>query len=189
MSITRRAAIDAVVGSLDGDEAAVFANGYVSRDGQAAAPSARNFYMLGSMGLAAAIGLGIALAQPDARVVIFDADGNLLMGFGVLPMAGAWQPRTFLHVVLDNGVYASTGGQPTIAPAIDFVSVAEACGYRRAERTADPDRLGSLARTWIRESGPSLIHVSIDPHEEAIAERVGESPPAIARRFASNLGR
>jgi thiamine pyrophosphate-dependent acetolactate synthase large subunit-like protein len=185
MMLSRQAATEAVLSALRGDELAVFANGYVSRDGHAIRHSPRNFYMLGSMGLAAAIGLGICLARDDAHVVVFDADGNLLMGLGVLPMAGAWQPRSFLHVVLDNGTYASTGGQETVAPAVDFPAAALACGYGRAASAATAAELAGTVRAWAGADGPSLLHVTIDPEEGPLAPRVSEEPPAIAARFAA----
>src|ERR1051326_3341463 len=107
--MTRRDAVAIVLDALPRHHV-VMANGFLSRDGCAHGDAERYFYMLGSMGLAASIGLGVALVRPEARVAVLDGDGNVLMGLSALPMAGAWRPRHLLHVVLDNGCYASTGG-------------------------------------------------------------------------------
>jgi thiamine pyrophosphate-dependent acetolactate synthase large subunit-like protein len=183
-TLLRRTAVAAVLDSLGSREVVILANGLISRDGHGHRDAPCHFYMLGSMGLAAAIGLGICLARPPLRVVVLDGDGNLLMGMGVLPMVGAWQPRHFLHVVLDNGVYASTGGQPTVAAAVDFPAVATACGYRRAVSVAAAPALRRRVRSWREGPGPSLIHVRLAAEEPAKAPRVAAPPPEISRRFA-----
>jgi thiamine pyrophosphate-dependent acetolactate synthase large subunit-like protein len=182
--LSRREAIELVLAGAAADELAIFANGYVSRDGYGVGEHGRRFYMLGSMGLAGAIGLGVCLAQPDARVVVFDGDGNLLMGLGVVPMIGAWRPRSLVHVVLDNGTYGSTGGQETVSGAVDFVGVALACGYARATRAATADEVRAAASDCRAAGGPTLLHVPVDPVEATPGPRVEDTPPEIAARFA-----
>jgi thiamine pyrophosphate-dependent acetolactate synthase large subunit-like protein len=183
----RREAIAAVYQETDPRRPAVLANGYISRDGFNCEAREHHFYMLGSMGLAPAIALGAALARPDQRLLVLDGDGNLLMGMGILPMVGQWQPRHFLHVVLDNGTYGATGGQPTVSPAADFAATALACGYARAEVCDDESTLRRLAREWQDLEGPSLIHVRVSPAEPGPGRRVDVEPPEIARRFAHAL--
>ena len=184
----RRQAIDVVLDVLR-DEEIVFANGFISRDGFASRDSDRHFSMLGSMGLAAAIGLGVALVRPGTRVAVVDGDGNLLMGMGVLPMVGAWQPRHFLHLVLDNGTYGSTGGQPTVSAAVDFPAVALGCGYARAGATRDAADLRRLVSAWRGAEGPSLVHAAICRDETGTGGRVTREPAEIAGRFAAALRR
>lgn len=184
-TMPRRAAIAAVLAELTDRELVVHANGHISRDGYSCRRTEQDFYMLGSMGLAAAIGLGLALAEPAARVVVLDGDGNVLMGLGVLPMVGAWQPRCFLHVVLDNGTYASTGGQLTVSPAVDLAATALACGYRRAAAVDSEAALREKAATFLGEPGPSLLHVRVSSEEPAAQPRVDIEPPEIARRFGA----
>ena len=84
------------------DQLVICANGLISRETFTIDDRIENFYMIGSMGLASSIGLGIALSKPSRKVVIFDGDGNLLMNLGTLAMVGALQPRNFLHIVFDN---------------------------------------------------------------------------------------
>src|SRR5690606_25141592 len=112
--LSRMEALRAAVGVI-GREPAIHANGYIGRESHAVADRPENFYMIGSMGLASAIGVGLALARPDRRVVVFDGDGNLLMGLGTLALVAAVAPANLVHVVLDNGVYGSTGGQRSIS--------------------------------------------------------------------------
>ncbi len=182
----RRRAVAVIVDVLT-EERIVFANGFVSRDGFAAGDSDRHLYMLGSMGLVAAIGLGVALVRPDARVAVVDGDGNLLMGMGVLPMVGAWAPANLLHIVLDNGTYGSTGAQPTIASGVDLPAVAIACGYRRAARAAGEPQLRDLLARWRGMTGPSLVHAPIGAEEPPPSGRVTVEPPDLAARFAATF--
>ena len=133
-SISRSEALQAAVKAL-GREPVVHANGYICRESFAVRDRPENFYMIGSMGLASSIGLGAALARDDRTVVIFDGDGNLLMNLGILPMIGdagrRRRPRRFVHIVFDNGVYASTGGQLSPGQATRLDRVAAAAGYAR----------------------------------------------------------
>lgn len=187
--LLRREAIALVLEQLTERDAVVLANGYIAREGGACRDRESNFYMIGSMGLAASIGLGVALGSPGARVIVLDGDGNLLMGLGVLPMVGAWQPRHFVHVVLDNGTYGSTGSQPTLAASTDFAGIARASGYVEATSVASASALAqALARVRERE-GPVLIHVRVSAAEGAAAPRVPHEPEVIARRFAAALRR
>jgi thiamine pyrophosphate-dependent acetolactate synthase large subunit-like protein len=181
----RRAAIAAVLELLSDGDLVVQANGHISRDGYSCRKEAQDFYMIGSMGLAGSIGLGIALAEPAARVVVLDGDGNLLMGLGVLPMVGAWQPRCFLHAVFDNGTYASTGGQLTVSPTVDLAGAALACGYRRAAAVNTEAALRETAAAFLGQPGPSLLHVRVSSDEPPAQPRVDIEPPEIARRFAA----
>ena len=183
----RREAIAAILDCLANDELVVLANGFISREGYNHRDTPRHFYMIGSMGLAATIGLGVALSRPEKPVVVLDGDGNLLMGLGVLPMAGAWQPARFLHVVLDNGTYGSTGSQPTIATAADFPKLALGSGYRRAASVDALLPLQEHVREWLNQSGPALLHVQVSAAEPGSGPRVAHDPPVIASRFASAI--
>src|ERR1700736_561208 len=95
-----------------------------------------HLYCLDSMGQPLAIGLGLAVGLADRprgeRVVVVEGDGSLLMGFSALATVGHLKPRNLVTLVLDNGVYLATGGQPTFARDIDLVSVAQACGWAAA---------------------------------------------------------
>ena len=114
--------------------AAVIASlGHPAYDLFAAGDRPRNFYTWGSMGLASSIGLGLALARPDARVIVLDGDGSLLMNLGSLATIGLLRPANLVVVVMDNEEYATTGGQPTpTAHGADLEGAARAMGIAAA---------------------------------------------------------
>ena len=119
------------------------------------------FYMVGSMGCAAGFGLGIARAQPERQVVVLDGDGAVLMKMGSLATAGHLGAKNFHHVVLDNGAYDSTGGQPTTSAKVDFAAIAMACGFRVAETVADPREISGAFARQLDSDGPTLLRVVV----------------------------
>src|SRR5262249_14275576 len=112
----------------------IHANGFIGRAGCAARDAEECFYMIGSMGLAASIGLGVALTRPDRRVLVLDGDGNVLMNLAALAQVAAARPANFRHVCFDNGVHASTGGQRTVTDRVRLDDVARAAGYPLVSR-------------------------------------------------------
>src|SRR6185295_14182150 len=139
------------------DEACVCSNGYMSRAAYGARDSEASFYMIGSMGLASSIGLGIAKAQPARRVIIFDGDGNVLMNLGTLATIAAVAPANLWHVCFDNGVHASTGAQPTISDRVALDAMAKAAGYAWIERAETPDALRAIASRAGSATGPCFL--------------------------------
>src|SRR5258707_10369844 len=110
-----------------GDAAIIASLGHPAYDLFAAEDRLCNFYTWGSMGLASSIGLGLALARPDVRVIVLDGDGSLLMNLGSLATIGLLRPDNLLVVVMDNEEYATTGGQPTpTAHGADLAAAARA---------------------------------------------------------------
>jgi thiamine pyrophosphate-dependent acetolactate synthase large subunit-like protein len=172
-------ALQVVVEEL-GDGLAVSCNGFVSRELFLLRDRPGNLYLLGSMGLAAAVGMGIALSRPGRRVAVLDGDGNALMGLGGMANVAAAAPRNLLHVILDNGAYASTGAQGTVSRRVPLEEVARACGYARACRVRDAE---SLRRAWREEGGPACLLVEVEPSDGAGLPRVEIPPPELARRF------
>jgi phosphonopyruvate decarboxylase len=172
------------------DQHVVSTTGYISRDLCAQHDQPGNFYMQGSMGHALAIGLGVAIARPRAEVVVLDGDGALLMHLGTLSTVGAVAPANLTHIVLDNGVYESTGRQPTTSPSTRLEQVGAACGYRRVEVVADDGALARFLSCHRAGGGPTLLRVNISPERAPAAGWPTDSLPASAlrRRFAKSLG-
>jgi len=137
----RRDAIALVAAALPDRSAAVACNGMISRELHATRDRPSHFYMIGSMGLASSIGLGLALSQPDRPVVVFDGDGNVLMNLGSLGNVAAARPMNFHHVVFDNGVHGSTGGQRTVSDRVPIERVAKAAGYQEVTRVTTASEL------------------------------------------------
>lgn len=177
----RAAAIAAITARLD-DALVVTANGFVARELQAAEDRPENFYMLGSMGLASTIALGLAIARPHRRVVVLDGDGNLLMGLGHLAMIGERGPENLCHLVLDNHAYESTGGQRAISDRVALDRLAAAAGYRHVDRVTTAGRLPAAVDEAFAAPGPSFLLVEVEGGNLAEAGRVRASPPEIAER-------
>src|SRR3984893_14909163 len=101
-----------MVALLRNEEAVVGGIGYTNFDLWATGQRPQNFYMLGSMGLAVPIGLGVALAQPERQTIALEGDGSLLMQLSCLTTVAMLKPRNLIIVVMDNGIYQITGAQP-----------------------------------------------------------------------------
>jgi len=171
---------------LLGDALVVHANGHISRRSFTVEDRPGNFYMIGSMGLASSIALGVALSRPERRVVIYDGDGNLLMNLGSAAMIGHTRPRNLIHIVFDNGVYASTGNQPTISHSVRLEAVAEAAGYAWCERAGNRhDVIEAFGRCELAD-GPAFLLVEIEVETGPFqAGRVTHTPEELRDRFAA----
>ena len=177
-----RAQAMAAILELLNDEPVIICNGFPSREAFKIADRPTHFYMIGSMGVAAAIGLGVALSKPAKRVVVFDGDGNVLMGMGTLATVGSLQPRNFIHVVFDNEVYGSTGNQPTISNVVRLEQVAKAAGYANVERVREREDIVYEFKDLLKRDGPSMLLIKVNELAED-AGRVLLEPPEITQRF------
>jgi len=131
-----------VIVQLAGDAPIVASIGHPAYDLFAAGDRPRNFYTWGSMGLASSIGLGLAIARPDVRVIVLDGDGSLLMNLGSLATIGLLRPANLVVVVMDNQEYATTGGQPTpTAHGADLEAAARAMGIAASATVRTEDEL------------------------------------------------
>lgn len=139
-------------------------------------------YLVGSMGCASGVGLGLTRAT-GKRVVVIDGDGAALMKLGNFATIGAYAPAGLLHILLDNGVHDSTGGQATVAPHVDFTVVAAACGYASAARVDGADGFDRALDVIGDAPGPHLIHVRIKPGSLAKLGRPTVAPVDVAARF------
>jgi len=129
---TRTEALQTINSLKDNDTIFLATTGKTGRELFEVEDNPNNLYMVGSMGCISSLGLGLALARPDKRVVIIDGDGSLLMRMGNMPTLAYYQPSNLIHVLLDNNTHDSTGGQATISHNIDFVSMAQSAGYVNA---------------------------------------------------------
>jgi phosphonopyruvate decarboxylase len=144
-----------------------------------------NLYVVGSMGLASSLGLGMALSTP-APVMVLDGDGAALMHMGALAGIGTYGPRHLIHLVLDNGSYDSTGGQATISLIAPFAEIAAACGYAAGFRVDD---LAGLDRALAApREGPVLIHMPIRPGSMDDLPRPDKTPVQVLARLRAKFG-
>ncbi len=165
----------------------VSTNGITSRESFAGRGSP-DFYMVGSMGLAAAIGCGTALSQPGKRMAVLDGDGGILMQLGLLPFIGAYKPKNLFHFILDNQVYATTQNQPTVSPPVEFDKMALACGYRQAHKVSSGEELRSLLASIKNSDGPVLVWVKIALGNREGTGRVPGSPEETRDSFRQAVG-
>jgi phosphonopyruvate decarboxylase len=148
----------------------------------------RTFYLWGAMGGASAIGLGLALAQPDQSVVVITGDGEQLMGIGSLGTIAVKQPKNLTIVVLDNGHYGETGMQRSHSGmGTDLVAVAKGFGIEEAFSIGRLERSVEVAERITARSGTVFVQVFIDADESprALPPRDG---PYLKNRFRAALG-
>jgi thiamine pyrophosphate-dependent acetolactate synthase large subunit-like protein len=128
-----------------------------------------------AMGGHAGFALGLALARPDKRIVLFDSEGDILMSLGQLPTIAEQAPPNFYHFVLDNEVYATTGGQPVPnAKHVDYAGIARASGYPRAMEYSELDDFGRNLPNILAAPGPVFVALKVHPEVEntPIGQRV-----------------
>jgi phosphonopyruvate decarboxylase len=183
--IRREQALARVLELTDDRAAIIATTGKCGRELFTLADRPQHLYQVGSMGGASAMGLGVALNVPRP-VVVLDGDGAALMKLGAFATIGAYAPRNLVHVVLDNGVHDSTGGQQTVSASVDFAAVALDCGYAHAASCDDLDGFSEAWRLASRD-GPSLIHLRIAPGSMAKLGRPTVTPAEVARRFKAFL--
>ncbi|MFI0469206.1 phosphonopyruvate decarboxylase [Saccharopolyspora sp. 5N102] len=172
----------------DGDPV-VATTGYTGRELFGIDDRPRNFYMQGSMGHASSIALGVAMVQPDRTVVALDGDGAVLMHMGTLSAIGDQSPANLVHVVLDNGIHESTGGQRTTSTGTRIEEVAAAAGYREVFRCHSLDDVRALFEQARSTPGPHLMLIPTKRRTGAIPPRATNthSPETIRDRFTAAL--
>jgi thiamine pyrophosphate-dependent acetolactate synthase large subunit-like protein len=176
-----------LVAKLKNDEAVVGGIGNTNFDLWAAGHRPQNFYMLGSMGLAIPIALGVALAQPHRHVVALEGDGSLLMQLGCLVTIAAQQPKNLTIVIMDNGLYQITGGQPTgAAGTADYVALARAAGLSKCAWAGDEEDFDKLVDAALAGDGPTFIAARID--DKPGVGTTDRDPAQIRHRFMTGLG-
>ncbi|MDA0691573.1 MAG: thiamine pyrophosphate-dependent enzyme [Nitrospinae bacterium] len=169
------------------DAPIVHANGYICRESFKNQDREGNFYMIGSMGLASSIGLGVALCRPDKKVIIFDGDGNVLMSMGTLAMIAATAPKNLVHVVFDNQVYESTGSQRSLSESVPLEEVARSCGYPVALKVTEKEDLKPAFEKLMAGDGPSFLLIKVDPDFDPATGRVTHTPEEIKARFMKSM--
>jgi thiamine pyrophosphate-dependent acetolactate synthase large subunit-like protein len=128
-----------------------------------------------AMGGHAGFGLGLALAQPDKRIVLFDSEGDILMSLGQLPTIAEQAPANFYHFIIDNEVYATTGGQPVPnAKNVDYAAIARASGYPHAVGFTELDDFARELPGILGAPGPAFVTLKVWPEVEntPIGQRV-----------------
>jgi thiamine pyrophosphate-dependent acetolactate synthase large subunit-like protein len=184
--INSREAMQALAERLR-DELVVASLGNVKYELHAARDRPEHFYLWNSMGMACSVGLGLAVARPERRVIVLDGDGALLMNLSSLATEGWRAPRNLVHVVFDNRAHHLTGRQPTATGAgADLARMAEGAGFARAERAETLAAFTSALERALLEDGPWFLHVLVE--QQPRSGRPPKSPTLLTQRFRSALG-
>lgn len=184
--MTRERAIEVIIDRLPPDAVIIATTGKTSRElweirERAAARHDRDFLMVGSMGHASQIALGLALGRPSVPVVCLDGDGAIVMHMGSFAVIGASGATNLQHVVLHNGAHDSVGGHPSAAARLSFPGVAAACGYGWTHAVHDEDALAVAIGEMSARRGPSLLEVRVRRGARADLGRPQWSPDLNAR--------
>ena len=174
-----------IIGEFSGENPIVSANGFMSRDLFETNDKESNFYMIGSMGLASSIGLGIALKNPKKQVFVFDGDGNILMNLGSLVTIGSLKPINLVHIVFDNNSHESTGGQPTNSSKINLEKIAKTANYKIFV-IQTKSKLISVLNDIKKLPGPIFLLIKISTSKER-SKRVSWTPKTIRNRVMNSL--
>jgi phosphonopyruvate decarboxylase len=175
-------ALQAVQSVTSGD-VVIATTGYTGRGLYALEDRPNQLYMVGSMGCAPSLGLGLALARPDLRVVVLDGDGAALMRLGAYATIGRELPPNLVHVLLDNGIHESMGGQPTVGSHVDFPAVAQASGYPVVQLVESPAELAAAVQSGGR--GLKFVYVRTAPRPPEKLPRPSIGPAEVAARLRS----
>ena len=180
----RKEAISIVVKKI-GDRPVISANGLISRDLFEICDRNSNFYMIGSMGLASSIGLGVALKNTKRQIFVFDGDGNILMNLGSLITIGTTKPKNLVHIVFDNSSHESTGGQPTATNKIQLSKIAKSANYK-VFQVKTKNQLVKVFQKIKTIPGPIMVIVKIEKGG-VTNKRINIGPTKIKNRFMNSL--
>jgi len=184
-SYSRHDILKAIKNQIQPRDILLATTGYCGRELYAIEDCQNQFYMVGSMGCASSLGLGIALNKPQHRVIVLDGDGAALMRLGALTTIGYERPTNLIHILLDNQCHESTGGQSTVSHSSDFSAIASACGYEKVACVTTPEQLQTAL------SSPSeqltFLHVKIKPGIPKQLLRPTITPPEVAQRLRQFL--
>ncbi|MCG8324788.1 MAG: phosphonopyruvate decarboxylase [Thiotrichales bacterium] len=183
----RQEVLQRIIGMTPEDDYVIIATtGYTGRELFALSDRANHLYMVGSMGCASSLALGLALARPDLKVVVIDGDGAALMRMGNFSTLGSYAGNNLIHVLLDNEVHDSTGAQATVAANVRFAGVAAACGYSLCYEGNDPDMLDELFNS--ATTGPKMAHLKIRPGTIDDLPRPDVTPEQVLKRLMDHIG-
>ena len=167
------------------DTVLIASTGFSGRELYAIDDRPNQLYMVGSMGCASSLGLGLSMVRPDKKIVVIDGDGAALMRMGNMATVGAYAEHNFYHLLLDNHAHESTGGQATVSSAVDFPAIAAACGYQEIVRASENlqgvgDLLGLKA--------PAFMYIETSRGVPDSLPRPSVKPAAVARRLMQHIG-
>ena len=182
---TRHELLNTVQANTRDTDVVLATTGYCGRELYACDDRANQLYMVGSMGCISSLGLGLAITQPHRRIVVLDGDGALLMRMGALTTIGYEKPNNLIHILLDNELHESTGGQSTVSHSTDFCSIAAACGYPITQRANTCNELADFLNS--DNDQLRFLHIKMKPGVPDDLPRPSVTPAQVAARLQSFL--
>ena len=168
---------------LDDDTVILATTGVTGRELFELGDYSNQFYMVGSMGCISSVGLGLAMAKPNKKVIVIDGDGSLLMRMGSLTTNAYYSPKNLYHVVLDNGLHESTGGQKTVSSNVNFMKIAEGSNY---EKVIELNSLSDLKQSLLSWNENKKLTFGYFKIQKGIKENLGRptvTPVQVKERF------
>lgn len=165
--MNREEAISAVIDILGGNAIYLATTGRATRELHEqlklkGVESGHEFLNVGSMGHISSVALGMAMAKPDKKIVVFDGDAAAVMHMGSLATIGRYQPKNLIHIVLNNGVNESVGGQPSAGYVVNLTEIADACGYRTPGHAVETkEELQAILKDYKKGEMPLFIDVHV----------------------------
>lgn len=190
--LIREEAIKVAASCLDKEDIIVSTTGKTSRElfefrKAAGHGHHQDFLTVGSMGHSSAIAVGIALQKPQQKVYCFDGDGAFIMHMGILSTVGKLQPSNFNHIVFNNFVHDSVGGQPTAADAIDIPALAKANGYKHVFQAQTAEEIKHCLGVMKNKAGPILLEIRCNKGARKDLGRPTQSPDENKQQFVAFL--
>lgn len=176
-----------IVFSFLKNEPAILATGFISRAAQEVKDRPENFYMIGSMGMVSSVALGIAVSKPVQKVFAIDGDGAVLMNLGTLPLVGVLKPQNFIHIVIDNARYESTGAQPSYTETIRLEDIAKASQYAYTKRAENEKTLETEMEKILKLNTSVFLLVRVHEKSEAASPRIVAEPHEITENLRNSL--
>lgn len=183
----RQEALKIISQNLRDNDVVVSTTGFISRELFAALDRPGNFYMIGSMGLATPFALGMALSKPNRRFISIEGDGSALLNLGGLSMVNAFGASNLSVIVLDNGVYGSTGEQPTISNKVNFEKIARSLNFKNVKKISSAESLKEYVSGNLKKIGPSFVSIKVSKDFDENISRINISPQDLKKRLEEAL--
>lgn len=167
------------------DTVLIASTGFNGRELYAIEDRPNQLYMVGSMGCAASLGLGLSKVRPEKKVIVIDGDGAVLMRMGNMATVGLYGGDNFFHLLLDNHVHESTGGQATVASAVNFQDVASACGYQSVSAVQEDFQ---DFKDFLKKKAPAFMCIETSQGVPGGLPRPSIKPQDTARRLMHHMG-
>ena len=160
--MNRKDSLDEIMKIITKKDVIISSTGLISREVFENYDSNQHFYIPGSMGLASSVGLGIAINKPNRKIFIIEGDGSILMNLGAIATIGHVAPNNLIHLILDNGAYASCSEEPTISKSSKLDGIAKLVGYKVIYKVDTINELKNALIASTVDSGPIFIRIKIE---------------------------